>query len=332
MKDFELKFMDLQMFNDGDNTTDDSDIVDDTEDTTDTGSESEDNSSEDNFEFGLDDQGNLIIKDLNDTEDDDEDDSDEDSEEDSQKEQPKTEPKDEKFKVKVDGEELEVSLDELLAGYQRQSDYTRKTQALAKEREQLNSVKTQEETPKQEQQQPKDFYENITNVAKGAVTQDLGEDFDEFNPVHMTALTLKINQITSTMQSQIAVQNALSDFEADARAKEPENYDAIYGYAQNYINDVMPYGKRMALEQAFSKGDVKVISTFFEDMRKDYYNSIGKPIVTKSEPKVLPKKAPPVVEKGGSETEAKIKVRDARKLGAKSADEQAAWLVEMGIV
>jgi hypothetical protein len=38
------------------------------------------------------------------------------------------------FTVKVDGEELEVTLDELTSGYQRQGDYTRKTQALAEQR------------------------------------------------------------------------------------------------------------------------------------------------------------------------------------------------------
>ena len=39
--------------------------------------------------------------------------------------------------VKVDGEEQQVSLDELRNGYQRQADYTRKTQELASERERL---------------------------------------------------------------------------------------------------------------------------------------------------------------------------------------------------
>ena len=38
------------------------------------------------------------------------------------------------YRVKVDGEEYEVSLDELRNGYQRQSDYTRKSQALAEQR------------------------------------------------------------------------------------------------------------------------------------------------------------------------------------------------------
>lgn len=41
---------------------------------------------------------------------------------------------DETFTVRVDGEEVKVKLDELLNGYSRTSDYTRKTQALATDR------------------------------------------------------------------------------------------------------------------------------------------------------------------------------------------------------
>ena len=41
------------------------------------------------------------------------------------------------YLVKIDGEEHRVSLEELQSGYQRQSDYTRKTQELASERERL---------------------------------------------------------------------------------------------------------------------------------------------------------------------------------------------------
>jgi hypothetical protein len=44
------------------------------------------------------------------------------------------------FQVKVGGETMEVSLEEALQGYQRQADYTQKTQALAVEREQLSQA------------------------------------------------------------------------------------------------------------------------------------------------------------------------------------------------
>ena len=44
------------------------------------------------------------------------------------------------YRVKVDGEEIEVPLGELLKGYQRQADYTRKTQRIAEERKKLQET------------------------------------------------------------------------------------------------------------------------------------------------------------------------------------------------
>lgn len=45
--------------------------------------------------------------------------------------------------VTLDGQDQPVSVDELKAGYQRQADYTRKTQSLAEERRQLQSERTE---------------------------------------------------------------------------------------------------------------------------------------------------------------------------------------------
>lgn len=54
-----------------------------------------------------------------------------------------------RYSVKVDGEEYEVSLDELRNGYQRQADYTRKSQSLAEQRKayeaNLNAVQQERE-------------------------------------------------------------------------------------------------------------------------------------------------------------------------------------------
>jgi len=47
------------------------------------------------------------------------------------------------YTVKVDGAEREVNLDELLSGYSRQSDYTKKTQQLAQERQQMGQLQQQ---------------------------------------------------------------------------------------------------------------------------------------------------------------------------------------------
>lgn len=70
-------------------------------------------------------------------EDDDEDAEDDADSDDEGDEDPRL---DETFQVKVDGEVVEVTLKEALAGYQRQADYTRKAQALAAEREELEQA------------------------------------------------------------------------------------------------------------------------------------------------------------------------------------------------
>ena len=48
------------------------------------------------------------------------------------------EPSEELFAVNIDGETVEVTREELIKGYSRQSDYTRKTQSLAEERKQFD--------------------------------------------------------------------------------------------------------------------------------------------------------------------------------------------------
>ena len=47
------------------------------------------------------------------------------------------------YAVTVDGQEMEVSLDELISGYSRQSDYTKKTQSIAEERKAIEQAREQ---------------------------------------------------------------------------------------------------------------------------------------------------------------------------------------------
>ena len=75
-----------------------------------------------------------------------EEEAEEESEEESEEEEfdeDEQEEVEEVYSVKVDGEEIEVNLDELIKGYSRQSDYTRKTQELASERNQMAELQQQ---------------------------------------------------------------------------------------------------------------------------------------------------------------------------------------------
>jgi hypothetical protein len=65
---------------------------------------------------------------------------DDDVQEDEEEETEEVEAAPQVYKVIIDGEEVEVSLDELQKGYSRQSDYTRKTQQLAQQRKEAEAL------------------------------------------------------------------------------------------------------------------------------------------------------------------------------------------------
>jgi hypothetical protein len=69
--------------------------------------------------------------------DDEEAEQDDEEQEDAEGAQPET------FTVKIDGKEVQVPRDEVIAGYQRQADYSRKTQALAEERRAFDALRAE---------------------------------------------------------------------------------------------------------------------------------------------------------------------------------------------
>jgi hypothetical protein len=89
------------------------------------------------------------------------DDEDADTDEDEKDEEDDEEPETNLYQVKVDGEELTVTLDELKAGYSRQRDYTRKTQELSQQRRALE----------QEQQQAQQAQQQFMQLAQQAQQQ-----------------------------------------------------------------------------------------------------------------------------------------------------------------
>ena len=69
-------------------------------------------------------------------------------------------------KVKVDGEELDVPFNEAIQGYQRQADYTRKTQELSQQREQLQFAQTLQQALESNPQQTLDVLSRHYGVAE----------------------------------------------------------------------------------------------------------------------------------------------------------------------
>lgn len=79
------------------------------------------------------------------------------------------------YAVKVDGQDVEVSLNELLAGYSRQSDYTRKTQELASERKKIEEIAEQYQNNLKENQSAREQYIQATGQFIAQANSQLGE-------------------------------------------------------------------------------------------------------------------------------------------------------------
>ena len=76
------------------------------------------------------------------------------------------------YAVRVDGTEYEVSLDELLKGYSRQSDYTKKTQEVANQRGQLDQLAHQYTSEvAQIQAERQQYIESLQSVLQGSMSE-----------------------------------------------------------------------------------------------------------------------------------------------------------------
>jgi hypothetical protein len=79
-----------------------------------------------------------------------------------------------KYTIKVDGKDYEVGIDELKSGYQRQADYTRKSQALAQQRKETENIQSERQRLEQERQ----MYANGLQMLQEQQTAKL-QDFDK---------------------------------------------------------------------------------------------------------------------------------------------------------
>jgi len=87
-------------------------------------------------------------------------------------------------KVKLDGEELQVPLSEALAGYQRQADYTRKTQELAEQRNQMQYAATIQAALERDPEATIDLLARHYNISRSqaAAVADEVDDLQSLDP------------------------------------------------------------------------------------------------------------------------------------------------------
>jgi len=105
------------------------------------------------------------------------------------------------YTVKVDGDEHQVSLEELQDGYQRQADYTRKTQELAAERQRLQQAETIVSALESDPHGTLTALGNALGVENNLVHQDEHQSWEDEDPTTQRVANLEA-QVARQAQTQ----------------------------------------------------------------------------------------------------------------------------------
>jgi cytochrome oxidase Cu insertion factor (SCO1/SenC/PrrC family) len=134
----------------------------------------------------------------------------EEEEEESESEESDEDEEDPVFSIKVDGEDLEVSLDELLKGYSRNSSFTRKSQALAEDRKQIETLQSQYTQEMQQIQAERAQYaQHLQSVIENSNLDQFGTvDWDRLKTEDPIAFLEKKEEFREAQENVVRVQHA----------------------------------------------------------------------------------------------------------------------------
>jgi hypothetical protein len=189
-----------------------------------------------------------------------------------------------KYRVKVDNEELEVDVDELIKGYSRTSDYTKKTQALAEQRKAIEAEKSKVE----EAARLRDQYAQRLQVIEQMLTQSPQEDLaalKETDPIgyavkmaeqverekQLSAVRQERMQLAQRQQAeqQQRLQSHLSQEAERLRAAIPDMADEVKGEVVR--KEIKDFARSIGFsEQELSQVyDHRAVLTLYKAMQYD---------------------------------------------------------------
>jgi len=130
-----------------------------------------------------------------------------------------------KYTIKVDGEELEVGIEELKNGYQRQADYTRKSQALAEQRKETEQIQSERQKLEQERQMYANGLQMLQEQQAGRLQEFENTDWETLKADDPYQYMLKKDEyrdaqerLQNAQQQQVLIQQEQADAANKARA------------------------------------------------------------------------------------------------------------------
>ena len=141
-----------------------------------------------------------------------------------------------RYRVKVDNEELEVDLDELIKGYSRTSDYTKKTQSLAEQRKQVEAERTKIE----EAARLRDTYSQRLQVIEQMLSAQPEEDLTALKDSDPVGYAIKVAEKMEREKQLSAVRAEREAVQAKQAAEQQERLKAHLSQEAERLKAAIP--------------------------------------------------------------------------------------------
>jgi len=141
-----------------------------------------------------------------------------------------------RYKVKASGEEVEVTLNDLIKGYQREADYTKKTQTLAEQRKQVESERVVIEQAKQE----RDQYQQRLAAIEGALRQAPQENLEALKETDPIGYAVKVAEQTQRERQLQAIGAERARIAEQQQAEQTQHLSQFLAVEAQKLSDAIP--------------------------------------------------------------------------------------------
>jgi hypothetical protein len=142
-----------------------------------------------------------------------------------------------RYRVKVDGQESEVSLDELVKGYQREADYTKKTQTLA---EQRKAVEAERQTVEQAKQLRDTYAQRLQIIEQALRSQTQGENLDELKETDPIGYAVKVAERSENEKRLYAIRAEQARIAQMQQSEQAQQLSQVVSQEADKLSKVLP--------------------------------------------------------------------------------------------
>jgi len=247
------------------------------------------------------------------------------------------------YTVKIDGEDVKVNEEELLAGYSRTADYTRKSQVLAEQRKKVDDELT---ATQQERQRLQSQLEQLSKANESEIDKLKNTDWERLKLTNQTEYLLKKDRYDDLLAQQKAIdeqtqkveQQKADEFRKKWNESLEENKKLIVKKIPKYFdpdegmklqNKIREFGisEGLSNEELDAMIDARAVNILYKAM---LYDQLQKTKISSKKSKVVPKVQRPGTPSTRAEVSTeKVKAHRARLKKSGRVDDAAALIKSM---